>query len=136
MFEDGAEIWKIVIPQILPPELLKWYHPVLLGHCGQQRLCNIVKASFHSIKLQKYSIVTVKQCPQQCQLNKQSNKNYGHLPLQTARVFPWEAVAVDLIVPWKIQVNSIESEFRALTCINPVSNITEAVQFKTKQVKM
>ena len=65
-------------------------------------------------------------------MNKLSNKSYGHLPLQVAGLFPWETVAVDLIGPWRIKINRVELEFRALTCINPVSNIVEAIKIKDK----
>ena len=124
---DREEIWKIAIPSTLLPQLLTWYH-LILGHCGQQRLYNTVKARFHLPNLQKRCSEIVERCPQKCQLNKQSNKHYGHLPPRAAGLFPWETVAVDLIGPWKIKVNGIDLEFRALTCINPVSNIVEAIQ--------
>ena len=32
---NGQQVWKIVIPNTLLPQLLKWYH-LVLGHCGQQ----------------------------------------------------------------------------------------------------
>ena len=134
-FEDGEEIWKIAIPQTLLLQLLHWYH-LVFGQCGQQRLYNTVKAQFHSANLQRHHCIKmVKQCPQRCQLNKESNKNYCHLPLWTAGLFPWETVAVDLIGPWKIKINGIELKFRGLTCINPVSNIVEAIQIQNKTSK-
>ena len=110
-FKDGlVEVWKIAIPITLLPQLLQWYH-LVLGHCGQQRLYNTVKSRFHCPNLLKHCIDVVKRCPQQCQLNKQSNKHYGHLPPRTTGLFPWETVAVDLIGPWKIKINDIEMEF-------------------------
>ena len=127
----GNPIWKIAIPTTLLPQLLMWYH-LVLGHCGQQRLYNTVRARFHSNNLQSACIETVNRCPRRCQLNKQSNKNYGHLPPRTAELFPWETVAVDLIGPWKINVNNIELEFHALTCIDPVSNVVEAIRIRNK----
>ena len=78
-FEDGMEVWKITIPETLLTQLLNWYH-LVLGHCGQQRLYNTVRARFHSPNLQKPCTKIVKQCPQRCQLNKQGNKYYCHLP--------------------------------------------------------
>ena len=104
-----------------------WYH-ILLGHCGQQKLYDTVRARFHASNLQKACIHTVNWCPHKCQLN----KNYGHLPPQIAGLFPWKTVAVDLIGPWKVKINQIELEFRALTCINPVSNVVEAIWIKDK----
>ena len=130
-FDEGSEIWKIVIPPTLLPQLLKWYH-LVLGHCGQQRLYQTVKARFHANNLQRKCNDTITNCPQKCQLNKQSNKNYGHLPPRAAGLFPWETVAVDLIGPWKVKVNNVEMQFMALTCIDPVSNVVEAIRLRNK----
>ena len=128
---DGEEIWKIVVPSTLLPQLLTWYH-LILGHCGQQRLYNTVRARFHAENLQKKCIEIVNKCPKKCQFNKQSNRSYGHLPPRIAALLPWETVAVDLIGPWKIKVNQIELEFHALTCIDPVSNVIEAIRIRNK----
>ena len=75
---NELEPWKIVIPRTLLPQLLMWYH-LVLGHCGQQRLYHTVRACFHADNLQ---------CPKKCQINKESNKNYGHLPPRVAGLFP------------------------------------------------
>ena len=128
---EGDPIWKITIPPTLLPRLLSWYH-LVLGHCGQQRLYNTVRARFQADNLQRSCIETVNRCPKNCQMNKQSNKNYGHLPPRIAGLFPWETVAVDLIGPWKIKVNRIDLEFHALTCIDPVSNVVEAIRIRNK----
>ena len=127
----GQQVWKIVIPSTLLPQLLTWYH-LVLGHCGQQRLYNTVRTRFHGNNLQKACIEAVTRCPRNCQLNKQSNRNYGHLPPRIAGLFPWETVAVDLIGPWKITTNGIDLEFHALTCIDPVSNVVEAIRIRNK----
>ena len=55
---NGQQIWKIAIPNTLLPQLLRWYH-LVLGHCGQQRLYNTVRARFHAPNLQKACIETV-----------------------------------------------------------------------------
>ena len=87
-FKDGIEMWKIAIPQTLLPQLLNWYH-LVLGHCGQQRLYNTVKAQFHSVNLQKHCVTTVKQCPQRCQLNK-------HKAIKIMVTFPTDSRTVSL----------------------------------------
>ena len=39
---------------------------------------------------------------------------------------------MDLIGPWKVTVNEIELEFKALTCIDPVTNLAEAIRINNK----
>ena len=46
------DIWKIAIPNMLLPQLLTWYH-IVLGHCGQQRLYDTLRARFQANNLQK-----------------------------------------------------------------------------------
>eukprot|EP00957_Ditylum_brightwellii_P044319 3362573-Ditylum_brightwellii.AAC.1 len=45
---------------------------------------------------------------------------------------PWDEVAVDLIGPWRMQVNGQEVEFNALTCIDPVTNLVEMIRLDNK----
>ena len=53
------DIWKIAIPNTLLPQLLtSWYH-IVLGHCGQQRLYDTVRAQFQANNLQKSCIDVV-----------------------------------------------------------------------------
>ena len=37
-----------------------------------------------------------------------------------------------MIGPWKIKIGRVELEFIALTCIDPVSNVVEAIRINTK----
>ena len=39
---------------------------------------------------------------------------------------------MDLIGPWRVTVNEIELEFKALTCIDPVTNLAEAIRINNK----
>ena len=41
-------------------------------------------------------------------------------------------MAVNLIGPWKIQVNGRTFVFSALTCIDPVSNLVEIIRINNK----
>jgi hypothetical protein len=41
---------------------------------------------------------------------------------------PWTEVAVDTIGPWKIDIQGHALEFRALTCIDTVTNLTELIR--------
>ncbi|CAJ1960529.1 unnamed protein product [Cylindrotheca closterium] len=67
-----------------------------------------------------------------CRLNKVANVQYGQLPERHADLVPWFSVVVNLIGPWKIDVNGRELEFNALTCIDPVTNLTELAFIKNK----
>ena len=94
---SNEDIWKIAVPNTLLPQLLKWYH-LVLGHYGQQQLYNTVKTRFHGNLLQKACINVVNNCLQKCQMNKQSNMNYRHLPPREAGLFPLETVAIDILL--------------------------------------
>jgi transposase InsO family protein len=68
----------------------------------------------------------------QCQHTKALGQGYGHLPPRTVPLAPWNEVAVDLIGPWKLEVNDQHLEFNALTCIDPVTNLVELVRIQNK----
>ena len=64
-----------------------------------------------------------------CQQYKLAGPGYGKLPPHEANLAPWDEVAVDLIGPWKINIsNGQELIFNTLTCIDPVTNLTELIQ--------
>ena len=67
-----------------------------------------------------------------CQKNKQLGAGYGHLPARHAQLLPWNEVAIDLIGPWRIDINGQEIEFNALTCIDPVTNLVEIIRIENK----
>ena len=52
-------------------------------------------------------------------------KGYGLLPKRELREQPFDEVAVDLIGPWEVQVRGRGYEFKALTSIDPVTNLVE-----------
>merc|ERR1712177_202732 len=80
--ESNRSTWKIVIPETLLPNLLKWYH-LVLGHCGSQRLYDTVRSRFFAKSLHRACIKETNDC-QICQMNKNSTKQYGHLPPRVA----------------------------------------------------
>jgi hypothetical protein len=55
--------------------------------------------------------------------------SYGQPP-RKAPLVQWEEVAVDLIGPWQITING--QEIDALTCIDPVVNLTKLVRITNK----
>ena len=40
---------------------------------------------------------------------------------------------MDLIGPWTLKVHKQEYSFHALTCIDPVTNLTELIRIENKQ---
>ena len=67
-----------------------------------------------------------------CQRHKLDGRGFGLLPERNISEMPWQDVAVDLIGPWRIPINDRLYEFNALTCIDPVTNLTELVRIDSK----
>jgi hypothetical protein len=113
--------WKIAIPTELLGPILIWYHRIL-GHCGINRLYDSIRTHFYFPSLKDH-------CAQLrcdiCQKNKNFGMGFGELPPRTAHLMPWNEVAVDLIGPWKMEIQDQTIEFNALTCIDPVTNLVE-----------
>jgi hypothetical protein len=55
--------------------------------------------------------------------------------VRDVRVTPWYKVHVDLISPWRVSVNGIECAFKALTMINPVTNLVGIVCYRNKMAQ-
>ena len=69
-----------------------------------------------------------------CNRMKHSRLNYGELPIQEiSHVLPWQQVHVDMIGPWKIKVNKMKLDVKALTCIEPVLNLLEIYRCSDKK---
>ena len=99
----------------------------MLGHCGIQRLYDTFQAIFYADGLHKQCIATVRHFTNECQRAKYNVRQYGKLPPRDAGYSSFETVSVDLIGPWKLKVGITSLEFNALTCIDPVTNLTEAI---------
>ena len=127
--EDQAADWKVAIPSGLIERIILWYHNTL-GHCGINRLYDTIRSRFHYPKLKE--LCASLKCDE-CQKAKQIGIGYGHLPPRHAQFMPWNEVAIDLIGPWTIPCqNGEEYEFTALTCIDPVTNLTEMIRVNNK----
>ena len=70
-----------------------------------------------------------------CQKHKLPGKGYGLLPERELKEQPFDEVAVDLIGPWEVKMGNTKLEFKALTIIDPVTNLTELVRVKDKTAK-
>eukprot|EP00956_Cyclotella_meneghiniana_P002840 scaffold3364_cov52-Cyclotella_meneghiniana.AAC.1 len=120
--------WEIALPQNMVPQVVQWFHQVL-GHPGQTRLRDTLMQRYYHPQLRRH--IDQFQC-EHCQRYKLAGKGYGLLPERQVRVPPWEEVAIDLIGPWKVNVNGKPCEFSALTCIDTASNLVELVRIDNK----
>lgn len=102
----------------------------MLGHCGSQKLYNTISSRFYSPNLS--SLCKNYKCNINCKKYKQLRQQYSHLPPWNAVVVPWDELAVNLIGPWKIKVNSWLFTFNALTCIDHVTNFVEITRIQNK----
>ena len=122
--------WKIALPRNMIPQTLTFYHSVL-GHPGSRRLRDTLKARYFHPQLRSY-------CENYhcdiCQREKLPGPGYGFLPERELNAEPWSEVAVDLIGPWKIEVNNIEVELNALTCIDTTTNLVELIRIDKKEM--
>ena len=74
--------WKIVIPNSLAKDVMRWYHEAL-GHAGIERLVATAGARFHNSNIQARAEEAIHNCPDKCQQFKPAGRGYGHLPLAT-----------------------------------------------------
>lgn len=107
-----------------------FFHKVL-GHAGEVRVYDSIRARFHHPKL-KAMVEQVRKDCQVCRQHKLQGPGYGELAARQVTAVPWEEVHVDLIGPWTIPINGMEVEFNALTCIDPVTNLVELARIDRK----
>ena len=108
---------------------IRWFHKIQ-GHPGHDRLEWTLGARYHYVGMRREIEAFV--CDT-CQRYKNAGPGYGHLPPRDPFTAPWYEVAVDSIGPWYIEVGGTRSqantyEFRALTCIDTVSNLAELIR--------
>ena len=120
--------WKIVIPENIINQVIKWFHQVL-GHPGNNRMRDAIQARYFHPNLRSY---IDKFACEICQKHKLSGRQFGLLPERDVRTHPWQEVAVDLIGPWAINIRDQWYEFNALTCIDMVTNLVEIIRVDRK----
>jgi hypothetical protein len=116
------------LPESTVVDTVKWLHKVI-GHPGEKRLQKTLNQCYYHPKLQ-YHIEKLK-C-KDCQKYELEDRGYGLLPKQEVRIAPWEEVAINLIGPWKVKVNSQQVEFNALTCIDTTLNLVKLICIENK----
>ena len=121
---DKDTEWKIALPENMIADTIKFFHEIM-GHPGSTRLRETIGKRYFHPRLRHF--VDRYKCDH-CQRHKLDGPGYGLLPEREQRESPWDEVAVDLIGPWKLEVNGQEVEFNALTCIDPVTNLAELIR--------
>ena len=101
---EDHDIWvnefnKIILPETLIQETVKWYH-LCLAHPGINRTYNSIAMHFFAKKLMKNVMEFIKSC-EGCIKGKRSHPKYGKLPPALDTIYnPWEVIQVDLFGPW------------------------------------
>ena len=116
--------WRIALPSIMIQPTIEWFHQVL-NHPGRDRMIDTIMARYHHPQLR--GAINQFTC-QVCQQNKSQGIGYGYLPEPEVRLLPWTEVAVDMIGPWSFNVGNTTYCFRALTCIDPCTALTELIR--------
>jgi transposase InsO family protein len=131
--DENTTNWKICIPSGLLRDMVLFFHKVL-GHAGEVRVYDSIRARFHHPKL-KAMVEEVRKDCQVCRKHKLQGPGYGELSAREVILAPWEEVHIDLIGPWRVPIGEMELEFNALTCIDPVTNLVEIVRIDRKTAR-
>ena len=116
----------IVIPISLKIPAIRWIYSLLM-HPGIEKLHATLASHFWFPRM-KVAIAQFTNSCEICQRYKPSNRPTGFLaPKELQDMNPWDQVDVDLIGPWKVDIQGLELSFRALTCIDPIISISEII---------
>lgn len=126
----GQHNFKIMIPNTLLVDVVRWYHQ-LLNHPGAEKLENSIGTHFHHQRLRELCAEMATRCPT-CQSLKQQSRGYGHLAPREAVVQPFYETQTDLIGPWNISIHGQIHTFHALTITDTATNLTELTRIDNK----
>lgn len=126
--DDPNTAWRIALPSSMVQMTIRWFHEIL-GHCGSKRLRLTLNQRYYHPEMRKF--IDRYACDA-CQRYKLSGPGYGLLPERNIRETPWDDVAVDMIGPWNVPIGDRTVQFKALTIIDPVTNLTELVRVSNK----
>jgi hypothetical protein len=117
--------WKVILPGTLLRNLV-------LTESSRFRALRHLSVSRHPQdalsppKLQQVCEDEVGRCDQ-CQRHKNAGRGHGETASREAPLLPWQDVAVDLIGAWTLSIGDQNFRFSALTMIDMVTNLVEAV---------
>ena len=123
----------IVIPSAILQRLVRWYHLVTVHAEGTTRLLATISRHFWHPDLRRVCEELVNTCEicKQSKKAKSNDKRQGQLAPRQVPSVPWTEVHVDCIGPWTFERNGIKMKVRALTMIDPVTNLVEIAQISS-----
>ena len=122
----------IVLPDAMLPRLVKWYHEMTIHSEGMDRLELTIKRHFWHPDLRREIRSQLSTCST-CARMKKDAPRHGQLAPRQVPCAPWTEVHCDLIGPWTYKVNGLETKVRALTMVDPVTNLVEIAHVKSTQ---
>ena len=122
----------IVLPDAMLPRLVKWYHEMTIHSEGMDRLELTIKRHFWHPDLRAEIRRQLSAC-QVCARMKKDAPKHGQLAPRIVPSTPWTKVHCDQIGPWDYSVNGLQVKVRALTIIDPVTNLVEIAQVKSTE---
>ena len=120
----------IVSPDAMLPRLVKWCHEMTVHSEGVDRLELTIKRHFWHPRLRQEIRQQLSACTICARMKKDSPK-HGQLAARIVPSAPWTEVHCDLIGPWTCTVNGLEVKVRALTMVDPVTNLIEIAPVKS-----
>ena len=127
--------WKIALPDAMLAPLVTWYHQAMAHVEGPRRVLETIQRHFHHSRLRQEVNTQISAC-EICKRAKVSNAPpRGHLAPRNHPLTPWSEVHIDSIGPWRIKVRGHNLVFKALTCIDPVTNLLEIVPQKSTKAR-
>ena len=117
----------IVVTDDMLPRLVKWYHEVTVHSEAKERLELSIRRHFWHARLRDAVSTLISNCTT-CKRMKKDNPKHGQLAPRVVPSIPWSEVHVDSIGPWEYKVNGLKVAVRALTMVDPVTNLVEIVR--------
>ncbi|MEM7284022.1 MAG: hypothetical protein AAF438_20635 [Pseudomonadota bacterium] len=115
---------KIVIPEEMLTPLIKYFHQATSHVEGMRCLAQTVKRHFYHPRIESKTAAQVKRCTI-CQRYRRGGRIRGHAAPREANIMPWEEVHCDTIGPWSIELRGRKITFRAMTMVDPATNLVE-----------
>jgi len=122
---------RIIVPSDFQSKLTKWCHE-MLTHPGSNRLCDEMH-QHHAWTNVSDDIRKFYKEHKHCQMAKRGLKGHGKVPLKEIEMQTWRNCCTDSSGPWMAHVNDGDTEFHALTLVDPFASWVETVPVKTKK---